>query len=157
MYATPRSTTSPSSRPKLGGTPLGGASPDSMALKNICTIPRHWTLADYRRHTCSDGSHQHISRAQLHQIENEGRIVWLLVPKDRRDQAVVYVLETHPGPSTRSWLPCAPINTGLSNRVGEVLAIAVYRNKPWARVMLAHMNPRRPGHTTNKQEEGSIV
>jgi hypothetical protein len=114
-----------------------------MSLKNICAIPKHWTLEEYSRHTCADGSHSHLTRAQLHEKEKKGLVVYLRASKNRRETSIVYILDSHPGPSTASYSPGAPLNTGLSNRVGEVLAVAVYQRQPWGQVMLAHINGRR--------------
>jgi hypothetical protein len=114
-----------------------------MSLKNICAIPKHWTLEDYAAHTCADGSHSHLTRAQLHEKEKQGLVVFLRAAKNRRETSIVYILESHPGPATSCYTPGGPLNTGLSNRVGEVLASAVYQRKPWGQVMLAHINLRR--------------
>jgi hypothetical protein len=113
-----------------------------VALKNICVIPRRWTTDDYAGHTCTDGSHSHVSHAQLQEKERDGRVVWLHRARSRREASVVYILESHPGAATSS-PACGPINTGLSNRVGEVLALAVYDHQAWAAVMLSSINCRR--------------
>ncbi len=117
-----------------------------MSLKNICSIARSWTLEDYRLHTCSDGSHAHLTRAQVQEKDKQGLVVWLMRGETRRESSVVWVLSNaHPGPSTKSFCATEPINAGLSNRVGEQLAIGVYTRQDWALTMLAQVNLRREG------------
>jgi hypothetical protein len=111
--------------------------------KTICSIPRDWTLEDYRAHTCSDGSHHHITRAELKPSEDKGLVIWMHEAQNRRDRSVVYVLPDRPGPQTKSYGSNEPINSGLSNAVGEELAMDVYKKEPYAEVMLAHIRMRR--------------
>jgi hypothetical protein len=131
----------PSSRPKLGGTLFLQLSLDSgqkprMSLKNICRIPRSWTLADYRRHTCRDGSHIHTSLAQLAPLEKNGLVIWLKHPETRNDSGVCWIVE-HVKEVDRFEYLGSGINTGLSSRVGEYLAVEIYRKQVWASVMLS--------------------
>jgi hypothetical protein len=114
-----------------------------LALKNICSIPRTWTLEDYRKHTCIDGSHGHVSRAELKPSIAKGLVVWLIEGQTRRESSVIYVLpDAHPGPATKR--PCSPpINTGLSYAVGAELANAFYNREPYAAVMLANIRTKR--------------
>lgn len=116
----------------------------SVANKNICSIPRTWTLEDYRQHTCDDGSHHHLSRAQLNPSIAKGLVVWLIESQTRRESSVVYVLpEAHPGPATKSYCCPDPLNRGLSYAVGAELAQAIYARKEYARVMLADIRMTR--------------
>lgn len=118
-----------------------------MALKNICRIPPTWTLEEYSLHNCQDGSHDHLSRAEIREYVQEGRVVWLREAKTRRESSVVWILPSQANPTTKN--PCAagPMNAGLSFRVGETLAIAVYRHQSWAEVMLSHIQMRREEST----------
>jgi hypothetical protein len=122
-----------------------------MSLKNICSIPRTWNLADYSAHNCRDGSHAHFSRRQIYEAEQKGLVVWLRVAASRRETSVVWILPEHDGPSTKKSSATGPVNTGLSNRVGEQLATAVYLAQPWARVMLDHINMRRAESSNHRQ------
>lgn len=118
-----------------------------MALKNVCSIPRSWSLEDYSRHTCDDGSHTHLSRSQVHDLNQQGLVVWLSTAATRREKSVVWILphrtvserRAHPGGSIVGSI----VNTGLSYRIGEYHADAVRRRQPWAVVMLHHILMRQ--------------
>jgi hypothetical protein len=114
-----------------------------MSLKNICSIPTSWTLADYSRHTCHDGSHQHLSRRKIYDADKKGLVLWLREAANRRESSVVYLIEESDPVPKKTARSTSPLNTGLSNRVGESLAVSVYHGQKWAQVMLAHINMRR--------------
>jgi hypothetical protein len=120
-----------------------------MSLKNICSIPRHWTLADYSCHTCRDGSHAHLSRAALLPYERRNLVVWLKRAETRRDSSVVWILpyvrerEAMEDPVHLPMAALSAVNVGLSFRVGSYLALAVYHHQNWAEAMLLQINMRR--------------
>jgi len=95
-----------------------------VSLKSYCLVPDSWTLKDCESRTCSDGSHVHLSRRAVLEMERDGAIEWLHHPVNRRDKGVVRV---------RRQLFVA---RGLSCRVGAPLAVAVALGEVWAGVML---------------------
>jgi hypothetical protein len=114
-----------------------------MAKKTICSIPLEWDLAEYSLHTCHDGSHQHLSLSQVyaHEQTNEIEIVWLRRSESRREKSVVHiqVAKRHSnGPTS----PPRNLNSGLSFRAGEYLAMRVRQRKPWAQIMLSQITMR---------------
>jgi hypothetical protein len=113
-----------------------------MSLKNICRIPRSWNLEEYRRHTCHDGSHLHLSRAQVLPFENKGLVIWLKHPTSPHDSGVCVIVDRMQDLDSLEWLG-SPMNTGLSSRVGEYLAVEIYRKRIWANVMLAEITGSR--------------
>jgi hypothetical protein len=122
-----------------------------MAKKNICSIPLDWTIQDYSRHTCTDGSHHHLSHSQVHFHEKNDLVIWLRKSETRRENSVVQVQilpALSRAPVTGSL--CAPrsMNTGLSFRVGEELARSLGLKHEWAQVMYSHIT-MRPAETPN--------
>ncbi len=113
-----------------------------MSIKTVCSIPLDWTLSEYERHTCQDGSHQHLSFTQLREREAKGLIVYLVEGKTKRERSVVFVLPDHEAPATKT-PRCPPMNTGLSYRVGEILALAIYAKQGWALAMHSQIRMRR--------------
>jgi hypothetical protein len=113
-----------------------------VSLKNICRVPRSWNLEEYRRHTCTDSSHIHLSYAQVLESEKRGLVVWLKHPQNKRDAGVCVIVEYVHEIDSLEWLG-SPMNTGLSSRVGEYLAVEVYRKRDWAAVMLAEITGSR--------------
>lgn len=106
-----------------------------MALKNVCLVPQGWTLNDYRRHTCSDGSHSHLSASQLRKYESQGvaRVIARESAENLRTVAVraaVYRVNVAPAIRDRS---C---------RLGEPLTVALAQKLAWAIVMLADIRHR---------------
>ena len=65
-----------------------------MSLKNICSIPKSWDLAEYRKHTCYDSSHRHLSRSEVSKLEQKGLVVWFLHPdKSKNESGVCHIVE----------------------------------------------------------------
>lgn len=114
-----------------------------MAIKTICSIPLDWTLSEYERHTCDDGSHQHLSFSQAREHETKGLLVWLVQGKTKRERSVAFILPDREAPVTKT-PRCPPMNTGLSYRVGEILALAIYAKESWALAMHSQIRMRRP-------------
>jgi hypothetical protein len=117
-----------------------------MALKTVCVVPYEWTLETYRTHHCSDGSHIHISYAELHENKARHAVKILHEARSRRERTVVQIFLVpagHKASVTSS--VCAPrsLNYGLSNKVGELLAEAIRNREEWALVMYAQMKNRR--------------
>jgi hypothetical protein len=104
----------------------------------ICAISHLERLEDYERGSCRD--HIHLSRAEVRQLERKSLIVWRLPAK------CVTVLPIRTGPDQYASL-CTAQNTGISNQVGEELAMAIYRRQGWAEVMFALI----------KQELGAVA
>jgi hypothetical protein len=113
-----------------------------VSLKNICRIPRTWNLEEYRRHTCTDRSHLHFSRSQIAPYEAKGLVIWLLHPIAKNDAGVCVIVDHVAEIDSLEWLG-SPMNTGLSARVGEYLAVSVYRKQTWANVMLSEITGSR--------------
>lgn len=113
-----------------------------MSLKNICQIPRSWSLEDYRRHNCRDGSHVHLSRSQVLPYEKKGLVVWLKHPASNQNSGICVIVEHVHELDSLEWLGSA-MNTGLSSRVGEYLAVEIYRKRIWANVMLSEITGSR--------------
>jgi len=124
----------------------------SMAKKNICSVPADWTLATYSRHSCHDGSHFHLSYAEVHRHEEKNVVNWLRRSDSRRQPSVVQVFIVpeviRPNVTSRQ---CATgsMNSGLSYRVGPYLARKVRVGEMWALVMLSHINNRREDRDDN--------
>lgn len=115
-----------------------------MAVKNICVVPSGRTLEYFLRHSkCDDGSHAHLSRAQVYEREKLGLVIdWVRQPT-RRSNGVIFLLSGRK--QGRAALPGSSLNCGLSYRVGSTLAIAVYLRHEWARIMLLEINMKPPG------------
>ena len=94
------------------------------------------------------GSHQHLSFTQLREREAKGLIVYLVEGKNKKERSVVFVLPDHQVPATKT-PRCPPMNTGLSYRVGEILALAIYAKQSWALAMHSQIRMRR--------EDGGVV
>ena len=112
-----------------------------MSLKSICVIPLDWTLADYRSHSCCDGSHHHLSWAELLPARAENRVTFLVEAKTRKEKTVVWILPAREA-STKSPTATA-LNIGLSFRVGEELAKQIRRQQSWAVCMYSQIRRRR--------------
>jgi hypothetical protein len=91
-----------------------------MAQRPICLVPVHWTPREVHRHSCSDGSHAHITHAERRQLLAAGVADYVVYPRVLRMKHVV------------------PLR-GLSSKAGEYLAMQLYAGRAWARTMLAHM------------------
>lgn len=119
-----------------------------MAVKSICSIPLDWTMETYREHTCFDGSHYHISPAQLAEHKKNDLVDVLVTAQNRREKTIVKI-EILPvrndrwaGRASRSHASGSAMNGGLSYRVGPYLAKRVRQKQSWAVVMLSHINMR---------------
>ena len=107
-----------------------------MSSKVACLIPSRWTLEDYARHTCHDGSHAHFSKSEYDQQLRDGAIELVRHP-DRRmgRKAVVRIVRI--------------VRRGLSCSVGTELSIAIVEasyeraTNGWAHAMLAQIRMRR--------------
>ncbi len=86
----------------------------------ICLVPVHWTQREVHAHSCSDGSHIHITYAEKRQLIAQGVVDYLVYPRVLRLTRVM------------------PLR-GLSAKTGEYLAMQLYDGAAWARTMLAHM------------------
>jgi hypothetical protein len=71
-------------------------------------------------------------------LENNGLVVWLKHPATQHDSGVCVIIEHLQELDSLDWLG-SPINTGLSSRVGEYLAVEIYRRRLWANVMLSEI------------------
>jgi hypothetical protein len=91
-----------------------------MPQQPICLVPVHWTPREVHRHSCSDGSHIHISHAERRQLMAQDLVEYVVYPRVLRMKRTV------------------PLR-GLSAKVGEYLAVQLYEGRSWARVMLAAM------------------
>jgi hypothetical protein len=91
-----------------------------MAQQPICLVPVHWTPREVHAHSCSDGSHIHISHAERRQLIAAGLADYVVYPRVLRMKRTV------------------PLR-GLSAKVGEYLAVQLYAGRAWARTMLAAM------------------
>jgi len=103
----------------------------SLRNRRHCLIPAHWTREDLALHSCRDGSHAHLSSAEVHDARVHALVEWVLEPVRNRDRGIVRL--------------CRQISArGLSCRVGELLALAVSKREHWARLMIAdiRMNSR---------------
>lgn len=117
-----------------------------MAKKNICSVPADWTMQTYSLHSCHDGSHSHLSWAELHIHEEKNVVNWLRRSESRREPSVVQVFivpEVIKANVTSRQVPTGPMNSGLSYRVGPYLARKVRVGEMWALVMLSHIKNRR--------------
>lgn len=107
-----------------------------VSAKVACLIPSHWTLEDYGRHTCHDGSHVHFSKSQYDEQLRDGSVELLRYP-DRRmgRKAIVRIVRV--------------AHRGLSCSVGSELSIAIveasyeHATSGWAHAMLAQIRMRR--------------
>jgi hypothetical protein len=114
----------------------------------VCRIPIDWTMLDYARHSCFDGSHIHLSHAQVAEHEKRDLVIWLYCGISRHAKSVVQIEElaerdvSFAGPPSISHPAGRPINIGLSFRVGPYLARRVRERERWALVMLSHINMR---------------
>jgi len=91
-----------------------------MSQRLICLVPVHWTLREVQRHSCTDGSHIHITHTERRQLIAQGVADYVVYPRVLRLKRVM------------------PLR-GLSAKVGEYLAMQLYDGRAWARIMLAHM------------------
>jgi len=116
-----------------------------MAKKNICSVPADWTLETYSRHSCHDGSHHHLSYAEVHRHEEINVVNWLRRSDLKRAPSVVQVFLVPEVIKPNVTRQCATgsMNSGLSYRVGPYLARKVRVGEQWALVMLSHINNRR--------------
>jgi hypothetical protein len=91
-----------------------------MSRKPVCLVPVHWTPREVHAHSCSDGSHIHISHAERRQLIAAGVVDYVIYPRVLRMKRTV------------------PLR-GLSAKTGEYLAVQLYAGRAWARTMLAAM------------------
>jgi hypothetical protein len=103
---------------------------DHLSKKRFCLVPPGWDLERYSRHSCDDRSHQHLSKAQVYELDSHGSIEWLKRPVDRRDKGIVRISRLY-------------MARGLSSKFGAVLAVAIALKHGWARAMLLDIR-RRP-------------
>ncbi|HVN08110.1 MAG TPA: hypothetical protein VMS37_13800 [Verrucomicrobiae bacterium] len=89
-----------------------------MARQPICLVPVHWTPREVHRHSCSDGSHTHISHAERRRLIAAGVADYVVYPRVLRMKHTV------------------PLR-GLSARTGAYLAVQIYEGCAWARTMLS--------------------
>lgn len=121
-----------------------------MALKNVCLVPYGWELGDYKRHTCTDRSHSHISVSQLNKLESKKNVRVIVRAGGNSLNTVVARI----APSER--IAPVPAMRGCSCRVGDTLTVALDERRSrrrktgvldqtleWAIVMLADIR-RRP-------------
>jgi len=119
-----------------------------MASKNVCSVPLTWTLADYNRHSCRDGSHCHISYSEAASHEKKNILTWMRRSMTRRENSIVQIQvlavrdDSWAGRPSNAKSAGEPLNSGLSNRVGPYLAKRVRQKCTWAIVMLAEINMR---------------
>jgi hypothetical protein len=134
-----------------------------MASKTICSVPPGWTLDDHARHTCFDGSHSHLSFAEINKREKTDVVCWLRRAASRAEKSVVqiHLLERRDDSwagrqlSTYS-MPGEPMNKGLSFRLGPYLAKHVRQNHSWAVVMFSQINRPRAQRESAILEEGAL-
>jgi len=130
-----------------------------MAVKTICSIPLDWTMETYRQHTCTDGSHTHLSHAELSDHRQRNIVAVLVEARNRREKTIVKIQllperdDRWAGRQLRSRASGSAMNSGLSHRVGPYLAKRVRQRQPWAIVMLAHIRNR----SVRESEEFSLA
>lgn len=107
-----------------------------MALKNVCLVPCGWTLGDYKRHTCHDRSHSHISVPQLKKLESQ-KTVSVLARAGEKNPHTVAVRN-----SSSHRIAPQPALRDRSCRLGEPLTLALAAKLAWAQVMLADIRHR---------------
>lgn len=61
------------------------------SAREICSVPLDWTLADYERHTCADGSHVHLSRSEVAAHQKRNVVLFLRESNSRREKSVVQI------------------------------------------------------------------
>jgi hypothetical protein len=83
-----------------------------------------------------------LSRSQVLPFENKGLVIWLKHPSSPHDSGVCVIVERMKEIDSLEWLG-SPMNTGLSSRVGEYLAVEIYRKRVWASVMLSEITGSR--------------
>ena len=119
-----------------------------MALKTICSVPLDWTMVDYARHTCFDGSHVHLSHSQLEHHKKHDFVDYLQKGTCRREKNVVRIELVPVADNSWAGRPSlthaagGAMNHGLSFRVGAYLASRVRQKESWAQVMLSQINMR---------------
>lgn len=106
-----------------------------MALKNVCLVPHGWTLNDYKRHTCTDGSHSHLSVSQLRKLE--GQNLARVIARASADNEHTVAARV---PAYR--INAVPALRDRSCRLGEPLTVALVEKLEWAFVMLADIKHR---------------
>jgi hypothetical protein len=106
-----------------------------VALKNVCLVPRGWTLGDYKRHTCHDGSHSHLSVSQLIKLEVQGTARVIARPSTENPHYVAARVADYR-------IANVPAIRGRSCQLGEPLTLALAAKHLWARVMLADIRHR---------------
>jgi len=89
-----------------------------MARQPICLVPVHWTPREVHAHSCSDGSHIHITYAERRQLIAAGLADYVVYPRVLRMKRVV------------------PLR-GLSAKTGEYLASQIYAGRAWTRTIRA--------------------
>lgn len=117
-------------------------------------------MEDYRRHSCSDGSHVHLSFSEVAAHEKKNIVVWLFRAATRREKDVVQIQElavrddSWAGrPSSSRAIAGEAMNGGLSFRVGEYLAKRVRQREGWAAVMLSDIRTRPLRETEARENE----
>jgi len=130
-----------------------------MASKTICSVPLGWTLDDHARHSCFDGSHSHLSYAEVHKHEKTSVVCWLHRAVSRREKSVVQISEL--AQRDDSWagrqlstyaMAGEPMNKGLSFKLGAYLAKHVRQNHAWATVMFSEINRPRAQRETSIED-----
>jgi hypothetical protein len=101
-----------------------------VSAKRICLVWPNFDAEDLANLRCDDGSHQHLSRRDVWDLECYSEVVWVHRPVNRKDKGVVKISRLH-------------FARGLSCRIGEELVRALASRLAWARVMYADIRPRR--------------
>ena len=109
-------------------------------------MPADWSLEEYERHSCGDGSHYHISHSELTARKRWALVVILRKGAVRREKTVVQIQELAERDlawagriTTSKPIPAEAMNAGLSFRVGEYLAKRIRQRHAWAAVMRSEM------------------
>src|SRR5579864_350892 len=114
----------------------------------VCSVPLDWTIEDYLSHSCGDGSHVHISHAQVAIHKEKDIVRYLRETTSRKMKDVVQIQllavrdDRWAGRASITAATGGPMNPGLSFRVGEYLAKHVRKRESWAIVMYAHIKNR---------------
>jgi hypothetical protein len=109
----------------------------------ICSIPLTSRLEDYRAQSCGDGSHWHLSWAELRPHLEQNRVVFLVEAKTRKEKTVVWILPEDAPPLTKAPSMTGIVNSGLSFRVGDYLAKRIRQKESWAEAMFQQIRGRR--------------
>lgn len=114
-----------------------------MIVKNVCLVPHAWTVDRrytamdiYKLHSCSDGSHSHISESKLRHYEERkiARVIWR--PREGVEARIVATRMPQYRVSPEMNL------RDLSCSIGWPLVKALDEKQEWAEVMLADIKHR---------------